>query len=394
MNSTTTRLSGTPLRQTISYYGTLLVLGLFTPILGAALPELAAQTGSALNSVSILFTARAVGGMIGAYFSGRLYDRFSGHIVLSLVLFSMFLVGFGVPHATELWMLAALMFFRGLGDGGGHVGANTMLVWVHREGSPRYMNGLHLFFGIGAFISPIIVGQAIGLTGEVGWSFRIVALVTIPFIILLLRTPAPMEPPKRQHGQGSVAGPYIIFAIALFYFFYTGTEASFGGWITTYGLRQILGDPVAAATLASVFWGALTLGRFVANQIAKWFVLERVLVINLTGCIIGMILLYLFRASELMLWGGTFWVGFSMSSTFPTMMSLASSRLHVTGKTTSWFLLGATAGGMVLPLLIGQWFESVGPEVMIYMILASLFFAFLVLLFMIFPALRRIAHHT
>ena len=37
--------------------------------------------------------------------------------------------------------------------------------------------------------------------------------------------------------------------------------------------------------------------------------------------------------------------------------------MTVTGRVASWFLIGASLGGMTLPLLIGQLFDSVGPLV-------------------------------
>jgi len=52
-----------------------------------------------------------------------------------------------------------------------------------------------------------------------------------------------------------------------------------------------------------------------------------------------------------------------MASIFPTMLSLAESRLHITGLVTSLFFVGASSGSMTLPWLIGQLFEPVGPWV-------------------------------
>ena len=63
-----------------------------------------------------------------------------------------------------------------------------------------------------------------------------------------------------------------------------------------------------------------------------------------------------------------------MASRFPTMISFAGRHMATTGKTTAWFFVGASSGGMLIPWLIGQWFESssAGPRVTVFVILASL----------------------
>jgi len=38
------------------------------------------------------------------------------------------------------------------------------------------MNALHFFFGVGAFVSPIIVAQAILMTGDITWAYWVLAL--------------------------------------------------------------------------------------------------------------------------------------------------------------------------------------------------------------------------
>jgi fucose permease len=55
--------------------------------------------------------------------------------------------------------------------------------------------------------------------------------------------------------------------------------------------------------------------------------------------------------------------------------------MTLTGTTTSLFFVGASAGGMFLPWLIGQLFEPIGPRVAIFIILVDMLLA--VLLFFV-----------
>jgi hypothetical protein len=69
----------TRLATTATYYAAYVSLGLTTASLGPLLPLLADQTHTLLNQVSILFTARWLGYLIGSLVIGRVYDRRSGH---------------------------------------------------------------------------------------------------------------------------------------------------------------------------------------------------------------------------------------------------------------------------------------------------------------------------
>jgi fucose permease len=50
-----------------------------------------------------------------------------------------------------------------------------------------------------------------------------------------------------------------------------------------------------------------------------------------------------------------------MAPIFPTTLTLASHRMPITGKVAGWFLTGASLGATLIPLLIGQLLQTLGP---------------------------------
>ncbi len=76
-------------------------------------------------------------------------------------------------------------------------------------------------------------------------------------------------------------------------------------------------------------------------------------------------------------------MGISMASVFPVTITLAERRMPITGQTTSWFFVGVGLGSMLMPWLIGQLFEPVGPQVTMYVILVTLVIDFIVFLGML-----------
>jgi fucose permease len=87
-------------------------------------------------------------------------------------------------------------------------------------------------------------------------------------------------------------------------------------------------------------------------------------------------------------WIGTCGVGLCLASIFPAMISLAQRHMRITGRVTGWFFIGASAGGMTLPWLIGQCFEIAGPHTLMLILLLDLVAATAVLGLLILQADR------
>lgn len=387
-----TKPSATPLqlRQSAAYFLAFIALGLSFTALGPTLTELAAQTSSNLGEFSFVFFASSLGYLIGSFASGRLYDRFDGHRLMTSVLMATSIALALVPFIQSLWLMTLIIFCAGMFSGTIDVGGNTLIVWVHRNKVDVYMNAMHSFFGLGAFLSPIVVAQATAWGGGVRWAYWILALLMLPvaFYIITVQSPAiVVEPPEdaSEHGANIASRKRrsLVAFVAVFFFLYVGAETSFGGWIATYARTLGLGTAITAAYLTSAFWGALTVGRFLSVLLAAYVKPVRMLAIDLIGCLLSLLLVVFGADSPVLTWVGTIGTGLFMASIFPTTVNLAERRMTITGKITAWFFVGGSLGGMTLPLVIGQLFDATGPWVapiamLVNMVLASLLFIVLV----------------
>ena len=383
MNSPRYLLRSLAVRQTIGYFGSFIGLGLFLASLGPTLPELARHTGSHLDEISILFTARALGYLLGSFRIGKAYDRFPGHILMAIVLLGMGAMSLLTPIISQLWLLAIVMLLLGVGEGGVDVGGNTLLMWVHGRKVGPFMNSMHFFFGVGAFIAPILFAQTIRISGDIIWGYWILAFFTLPVAIWLIRLPAPPAPTKVERETKGDVEVRLVTLIALFFFFYVSAEVSFGGWIFTYTTAMGLGSLSGAAYLTSAFWGAFTAGRLFGIPIASRVRPRSILIADMLGCLISVGLILMLPGSLFAIWVGTIGLGLSMASMFPTMLLVAEHRLMLTGALTRWFFVGAGLGGMVLPFLIGQLFEVVGPQITMVLIGFDLLLTLIVLILVV-----------
>lgn len=356
------------LAQTAGYFAAFIALGLYGASLGPTLPGLAAQTGSGLSQVSALFSARAFGYLVGSVATGRLYDRLSGHRVMAIMLALMVAGMIVVPAIPLLPLLAAVFWFLGITEAGVDVGGNTLIIWRHGARVGPFMNAMHFCFGVGSFVAPVVIAQVILRSGGIAWAYRILALLMLPAVIWVARTPSP-RPPAPHEGAGvGVARSWPVLLIACLLFLFVAAEASYGGWVYTYALELGIAGAATSAYLTSAYWGALTLGRLVSIPIATRFRPSSILLGNIVGCLAGIAIVLLSRNSPPLLWAGTFVFGFAMGPLFPTTISFASTRMTTTGRVTAWFLVGGSLGFMTLPWIIGQLFVPLGPPVTMWLI--------------------------
>jgi FHS family Na+ dependent glucose MFS transporter 1 len=367
-----------PLASTYAYYAAFVGLGLISASLGPTLPALAEQTSTELREISFLFATRSTGYLLGSLLGGRLYDRMQGHPVMALALLIMAAGMAASPVIPILWVLALVLWGIGVAEGTLDVGGNALLVWIHRARVGPYMNALHLFFGVGAFLSPIVVAQALLATGGIRWGYWSLALFAVPIALWLSRLNSPRHPVASASGEhpNATVNWRLTALVMLFMALYVGGEVGVGGWLYTYAVEMGLADRTNAAYLTSTYWGAFMVGRLLSIPIAARFRPRLILATDLTGCLLSIGLLVLLPNSKWAVWAGAFGFGLFVASIFPTVITWAERRMDMSGLVTGMFLVGSSLGGIILPWLIGQLFDSFGPGITMPAIFASLVLLF------------------
>lgn len=366
---------------TAAYFALFIALGLSTGSLGPTIPALALQTKVGLSTISYLFTARSFGYVIGSARIGRLFDKHPGHPIVALTLVAMIVTLATIPFARSFWLLVATMLVLGAAEATLDVGGNALLAWLHKQRLGPVLNALHSFFGVGALIAPMMIAGLITFKHGPVEIYFILALVLLPLPVLFLRWPSPQNHASSTTRTATVTNRRLVFLFALFLFLYAGAEIGFGGWIFTYATTNNLASQQIAAYLTSAFYGALTLGRFVAVPLAARFRSTTLLAFDLGGSLLSLAVMIYWHHSFAAVVVGTLGLGFSMASIFPTLFSLAAETMGLTGHLTGRFIVGASLGAMTVPFLIGQLIEGLGPAVVIYVVFGALAAAYVTLMF-------------
>jgi FHS family Na+ dependent glucose MFS transporter 1 len=353
---------------TAAYYLAFILLGLTIAAEGPTLLKLAQHTSSQLNQISLIFFFGSLGYLLGSFFGGRIYDRVPGHRFMAGILVFLGIMIIFVPLARSRAALFAVVLILGVAKGALDVGCNTLLLWVHNETVGPFMNGLHAFFGVGSFISPLVVARVIAVTGDIQWVYWSFAVMAFPIALWIWSLPSPGARLVPAHRENAPFPVVPVMLMVLCFVLYVGGEAGYGAWIYTYAFKLNFGTEVTAAYLTSAFWGSFTVGRLFGIWVSTRAKPMTILALDFAGCLASLALILLFKESAAILWIGTALLGISQASIFPTFLTLSEERMHVTGAITGLFLVGAGMGGMILPWLIGQAFDRIGATAMMTLI--------------------------
>ncbi|CAL8336022.1 unnamed protein product [Merluccius merluccius] len=115
-----------------------------------------------------------------------------------------------------------------------------------------------------------------------------------------------------------------------------------------------------AGCLDSVFWAAVTAGRLAFVYLSYRFSAARLLIFSLLGVVTVQCMLLMLYYSSVFLFIGTCALGLCISSVFPCVLAFTEDTLDYKGCATTVLVTSASAGEMVLQVLVGSVMDSRG----------------------------------
>ncbi len=369
--------------RSIGYILSMTTFGLIGSSLGPVLPDLAAQVSVPINTISLIFTARAGGFLIGSFFSGRVFDRRKAHLFLVACFIIQALILALTPFIGDLWLLVAVLFLSGITLGFMVVGASTFIVWEHADNPAPWVSTQSFLNGVGNFLSPLVISLVITNHGEYARSYWIYALVSVFLAVLFLYTPS-LEIRKKEENNPDHTAPNVrkelIYLVALIFLLYTGSEVTYNGWVFSLASTAYTFSDTAARLLNALFWGALALGRIFVGVFSRHFQVSRILYVSFIGAVFSFLIAVFLPGSSTILWVSSISAGFFMAVIFPTLTLYAEKQMGLTGSMTGTFFMATSVGGMLLPWIAGQAFVALSPHWVKVVVAFSLLFALIIFL--------------
>ncbi len=221
-------------------------------------------------------------------------------------------------------------------------------------------NWLNVFFGIGAFITPVIIGKLMGKLGYQKTVSIIGAIVFIPVVLVLLaQFPEAEGDFEIGASFGLLATGAVLFG-GLSLFCYIGLEASMAGFVSTYLKGQELTNE-QANTWLSGFWICLIASRLIAAlALGPLDPMYHAPVIPALA-ILAVIAIYLMVIAQTPKAGiiGALLTGFALGPVFPTIVGVTFSKsaaieAGIAGSVFGWIFAIGLLGGTLVPMLIGK----------------------------------------
>lgn len=226
------------------------------------------------------------------------------------------------------------------------------------------------FFGLGAFLTPLVVAYLVRRLGLRAALLALAGFVLLTAVLGFIVDFSTQTQPSGQNaattsangGIATLLGDAMLWLCAFGLFFYAPLEATMGAWATTY-----LGDKGvsegSAPGLLSVFWLLFT-----GSRLATAFMLpkgsEAALVLALSVVCIGVWTAVVFSRRRGMAIGSVVVAGLIFGPIFPTIMALLLGHfpqsLH--GRAVGLFFAIGGLGWTAIPMLIGAYAQRTSVQ--------------------------------
>ena len=184
-----------------------------------ALPDMAAELGSAPSQMQLSITACLLGLSLGQIALGPLSDARGRKIPLLLSLAMFILASFLCARASSVGELVALRFLQGLAGSGGVVLSRAVACDLFRGSElTRFFSLLMLINGVAPIFGPVIGGQILRFSDWSGIFFFLAGCGVLQFSLVFFGCPETLPPEKRvQGGMGqSIRAMFRLFGNRIF----------------------------------------------------------------------------------------------------------------------------------------------------------------------------------
>ncbi|MEN9821933.1 MAG: hypothetical protein RLZ04_359 [Actinomycetota bacterium] len=343
-------------------------IGIALSTAGPALSALRDGVGTDDAGIALLFVGSSVGYVAGSFLAGRLLDAGHGHGAWTAAMWIAVAAMLGVAAAPSLFLLVVAFGVLGFVCGLSDVCGNTLVIWSRPSGSSALLNALHMMFAVGAMLAPILVNRSLAWFDSV-WGVTVPMAAIAAWCTWMLSThEAPQKsrtvaaaPTDGSVGRSGERG-VLVAAVCVFFFSYVALETGFAGWIHTYVEQIGYGDATTATGVITTFWVGFTLGRVLSIPLARRVQPGTIVGAAMALSVLASVLFWAARDGGPMLWVVTFLFAVSIAPQYASMMAFAEQHLALSGGNTAAIIACSGIGGLVLPWLLGQLFDAIGPE--------------------------------
>jgi fucose permease len=353
-------------------------IGIVFSILGAVKLPLTKKIGIDDAKFGNLISTLMFTSVIVLFLIGPLVDAY-GHKPIAVAGF--LVAGFSVFMLIYTGSYKGAVFACiGLGIGGMCVNAvgNTLLpiVLFGGENPPAASNLGNVFFGVGAFLTPFIVGLLLKRLGFSKTLSIIGGILLVPIIFALLAKAYPVLPGYEIGKAFGLLSTPVVLVASLALFCYIALEASMGGWITS-SLTEVGMSDSRASGVLSGFWIALMVARLVTAGFVTPDIGTTVIAALALFAVVTIVIMIMAK-NKTVAAAGVLLTGFAFGPLFPTIAGYTFSKVspELFGTVFSIIFGIGLLGGTIIPKMIGNFAKgkSIQKSLVILAVTAGILF--------------------
>lgn len=314
-------------------YLSFISLGLPDQILGVAWVDMRSFFSKPLDYGGVLLFITTIFTITSSFLSSWFIRKFniSKILITSCLLTAIAIMGYGLSY--KWWNL--IIFSIILGLGAGTIDA-TLNDWAAKNYSPKHMNFLHGFWGVGATLGAFIMTTAIKYASS--WRFGYIIVSLIQFVLCIIfftsrklwKITKTSNTPKLEEKNANNKNINILsfesIGSMVFFSIYVCLESSIGLWFYSVMVESYYIKKEIAGILIVLYWGSLTFGRFLTGFMTKRFSSSKLITNGILSAILG--ICFLFSKNLYLITFGLILTGLSLSGLYPNMMHETPKRFN------------------------------------------------------------------
>lgn len=341
--------------------GAMLLYACYLGAFGVLLPALGETFHLGTGVQGRLFPANFAGFVVGVLLCGYLSDRFGRKAVLlgGTAGYAVGLAVFGTAPTFATALPAAALV--GAGSGAMEVVASALAGDLYPERRAFLLNAIQVAFGVGAAAGPFVARAF--LASGADWRALFLGLAAVNLLLIAVLAGLRVPPHAGREGidrgalRATLADPafgWLCLAQAL----YVGGEVSLFSWIPTYLRDAVPGGAAWASGTVTLFWTAMTVGRFATGGLIGRVPLARLTGVLAVGGALWAALAVLARGPVAIAVCVAL-AGLCFSGIFGLILAEAAERFpRVAGSALGGVVAAGGLGGAAVPWMVGALAEG------------------------------------
>lgn len=354
---------------------TFFMSGFVSVLMGSIMPYIIEDYQISYLHVGKAMALLSTGNLFATFFTGylvKLLGRRRASVLLSMLTSIGFLMIICLPR-EEILMVSFFM----IGITRGSISnLNNSVVNNMDKGKSRWLNYLHMFYSLGAFLSPIFVVILMTLGFE--WKEVLLILLFFPLTGSVLYSRIPdQENQEKNKGEKKCETPYyrqsLFWLCCIVLFFYVGAENALSGWLVLYLKDGLFMPDNYAQSILSLLYFIMAAGRLIGGYVSAKLQKTTLLLLSSVGAA-TMFLLFIFSTGYLYVSIAIIGIGLCFAPIYPTIIAVCGQVIDKEGIGMGAFLTIGGIGKMLITYLVGAIASGYDIHVGMFFMLFELLF--------------------